>query len=244
MEEKLLTARINDTAAICDKTDKPRFLGFLSAEQAVLADKLLEKRHINYGFFGGYPEAQRVMLGCFPQWLSEPEYPITAVSFTYRALKPIRHRDVLGTVMSLGLTREAVGDILTEDGRAVVFVTSEVADYIVAQTEKIGGTGVKAEIGFKGALPAGDTLTELSGTVASERLDCVVSVLAASSRTAAAELIENGLVSINSQVCERITRAVSDGDIISVRGKGKFIIEALTERTRKNRLVLKYKKYT
>ncbi len=243
MDSELLYARIKDTADICERTSKCKYLGFLSAEQAAAAKKYLEKRSLNYGFFGGYESAQRVMLGCFPDWVTEEEYPISAVTFLFRKSDTLAHRDVLGSLMGLGLTRDSVGDILIGEGKAIVFLSEDITDYVITQTEKIGKTGVKCINGFEGELPESDKLAEFSTTIASERLDCVVAALCGISRGLALEKISQGLVSVNSFVTDKITLSVNKDDVITVRGKGKFIVSSLNNRTRKNRLVLNYKKY-
>ena len=243
MESELLIGRINDTAEICLRTDKFKFLGFLSQEQSVLANSILKNRNVNYKLYGGYENAQRVMLGCFPDWAEDFVFPITAVTFSYRPEYKLTHRDFLGSLMALGITRESVGDILVEDGRAVVFLTNEVKEFVLNQITKIGRVGVDIEEGFVEPLPISQKLAEFSDTIASVRLDCVVSALADVSRNKACELIENGFVSVNSVVCEKITKEIHGDDILTVRGKGKFIICSLGARTKKQRIILVYKKY-
>lgn len=243
MEGKLFLARVEDTLNICQRTNKPKFLGFLSAEQAILAQRFLENRRAEYRFFGGYDNAQRVLLGCFPDWTEEFNFPITAVSFTFRNSDILRHRDFLGALMALGITRETVGDILVENGRAVVFLSSEIKNFVINNLDKIGATGVTVREGFVEPLPETDALTEMSVTMASSRLDCTVAALCSVSRNTADELITGGLVAVNSVICEKTTKIICEGDIVTVRGKGKFIIESLSGRTKKDRVVLIYKKY-
>lgn len=243
MDSDLIIARIDDTVNICQRTNKPKFLGFLSCEEAVLVQKYLEKRDLSFGFGGGYENPQRVLLGCFPEWMDYEEYPITAVTFKFRKSDSLGHRDVLGSLMALGIKRESVGDILIDEGRAIVFVIKDIAEFVITQTEKIGRVGVTAELGYTGQLPKQSALAEFTDTIASARLDCVVSSVASLSRGAAAEKITAGLVCVNSVVCEKITHNVNNGDIITVRGKGKFILSSIDGKTRKNRVILQYKKY-
>lgn len=243
MDTDLLKDRIFDTADIAEKNNRPKFLGFLSPEEAVFADKILQHRSVKYGFFGGFENAGRVMLGCFPEWAEGVEYPITPITATFRKMDTLSHRDVLGSLMALGLKRETVGDILIEEGRAVMFVTDETSNFVLTQIEKIGRVGVNLKVGFDSPLPQAGVLKEFTETISSERLDCVVSALAGISRGKASEKIEQSLVSINSVVTEKVTRQVFGGDIISIRGCGKFIIDSIEDKTRKNRIVLKYKKY-
>ncbi len=243
METEILRARIADTVSICEKTQKFKFLGFLSREEAVLAERIMQNSNINFKLFGGYDNAERVMLGCFPDWAQSFDFPITAISFVYRKTDVLRHRDFLGSLMALGLKRESVGDILVEEGRAVAFVCEEITEYIISQIEKIGRVGVTISKGYTSPLPQADELQEFSATVASVRLDCVVAAIANASRTAALQMIEESKVSVNSVLTEKATKLLVDGDVVTIRGKGKFIIESLTDKTRKSRFIVKYKKY-
>ncbi len=243
MEADLLKRRIFDTADICEKTNRPKFLGFLSLEQAALAKSLLSGLNIHYEFFGGFNGAERLVLGCFPSWAEEHEFPVTAITASFREADRLTHRDVLGTLMGLGLKRETVGDILVESGRAVIFLLKENAAYVLSQVEKIGGVGVTLKEGFVLPLPSSGELKELSVTVASDRIDCVVAALIGVSRARAVEKLNQSLVSVNSQTAEKATHRVKAGDVISVRRGGRFSVVSLDDRTRKNRIVLKYKKY-
>lgn len=243
METELLKARIYDIADICEKNNRPKFMGFLSLEEASLAEKLLSKRNIMYKLWGGYDDAQRRSLGCFPDWCEETHFPIKAITFNYRKANKLSHRDFLGSLMALGIKRETVGDILIEDGRAVAFVSEEIAEYIIQEVKKVGRIGVEPLIGFTLPLPQIGTLAEFSETVASLRLDCVVSALTNVSRARACEKIVEGTVSVNSERTEKTTRIICDGDVLTVRGSGKFIILSTFDRSRKGRIILKYKKY-
>ena len=243
MESELLKARIYDIADTAYKSDSFKFLGFLRVEEKVFAQTLLSKRNIKFSFFGGYPEAERVLLCVLPDWADDIPFPITPITFTYRKSDVLTHRDFLGAILSLGLKRETVGDILITDGYAVAFVLEEIADYIVSQIDKVGKVGVELKIGYNAPLPTLQKLEEFSATVSSERLDCVVSALCGLSRSQALLKIESGLVTVNSQTCLKSTKQVVAGEAISIRGKGKFVISSLADKTRKNRIVLKYKKY-
>lgn len=243
MDEHLFAARVTDTARICENTDVPKYLGFLSPSLAGEAELILKNKGIRYSFFGGYEEAQRTFLVCLPEWCEELCYPITALTFRYRRRDALSHRDFLGTFMSLGITRESVGDILVEDGRAVAFVSSDIAEYVKTQIAKVGGVGVEISYGFENPLPQHSEKREYTKTVASLRLDCVISAICDISRNAAAQAVETGLVTVNSRTPDKITRTVSSGDVISARGKGKFNIVSADTLSKKGRIILVYTKY-
>ncbi|MBE6727682.1 MAG: hypothetical protein E7562_03430 [Ruminococcaceae bacterium] len=243
MESSVFLARVYDTANACERTSTPRFLGFLTPDEAAAADKSLKTFGIKYRFFGGYDSAERTMLSCLPDWCDEVDYPITSITFLYRACDKLTHRDFLGALMGLGLTRESVGDILVENGRTVVFVKSDISNFVVTQVSKVGSCGVTVKVGFELPLPTAGTLMPFSDTVSSPRLDSVVASLCSCSRNTACELISDGKVSVNSLMMEKNTRTVIAGDRITVRGKGKFIIDSVNDLSKKGRVILKYSKY-
>ena len=81
MDAELLPARINDTAELCKKTCTPKFLGFLTSAEAALARNILKNARVRNDFFGGYEGAERVILGCFPDWAEDFPYPISPLPF-------------------------------------------------------------------------------------------------------------------------------------------------------------------
>ncbi len=238
-----ISVKIEDAARLCSTRSIPKFVGFLSpAELAQATPKL---NFYTYGIFGGYEGAERCFVGLFPDWCEEDRelYPITPITLTYRKQDVLSHRDFLGSVLALGLERSAVGDILIESGRAVMFVFSDIADYILSQLSKVGRVGVSLQKGYAGALPQMGGFLEQSTTVPSMRLDCVVGALTSKSRNTAKELITGGFVSLNSLCVIKPTANVTGLDTLSIRGYGKFTILAADEFSKKGRIILKWKKY-
>lgn len=238
-----VSVKLRDAQRLSELRSIPKFVGFLSAAEVSEGVKLL--KGCVYSVFGGYEGAERSYIGIFPEWC-EPDcgmYPITPITFTYREVDLLSHRDFLGSVMGLGLQRSSVGDILVEKGRAVMFVSSEVADYIMAQLSRVGRVGVTLTKGFSGQLPGMSEYKEESATVASLRLDCVVSALTGKSRNASQELISAGLVLVNSREGSKPTATIEKGDILSIRGYGRFPIISGDEFSKKGRIILRWKRY-
>lgn len=243
MDSNFFLSRVFDVAESAQKNCVPKFLGFITGEEAAKATEALKKRNARFSFFGGYDEAERVYLACLPEWCEDVEYPITPITFSFRKEDVLSHRDFLGSLMALGLTREKIGDILFEKGRAVVFANSTIADHIVSQIDKVGRVGVTLNKGCDFPLPSLSVLADFSITASSARLDCIVSAICGFSRNKAVETIESGYVSVNSVMCDKITKCVKANEKITVRGKGKFIICSTDERSKKGKIILKYKKY-
>ena len=243
MDSSILKARIDDLLNYVVLNDKPKYFGFLSAEETAFAQKYLADKNVKFSFFGGDDSCERTILGCFPDWLENPVFPITALTVTYRTVDILHHRDFLGALMGLGIKRETIGDILIEQGRAVIFLINEVANYVCVNLKKVGNTGVTVNNGLIEALPQNDQMTLVRTTVSSLRIDCVISALCNCSRNTAVTMIENKLVAVNSFITEKITKTIENDDVISVRHKGKFKIISVDKRTKKDRFVLEYKKY-
>lgn len=243
MDSSIFPSRVCDTADICKRTSVTKFLGFLTCEEVRIADEILKKRNIKYSFFGGYESAERTYLACLPDWCDYTDFPIKSLTFKYRSVDKLTHRDFLGSLMALGLAREKIGDILVEDGRAVIFVASEISDHVINQINKVGRVGVDISLGYSEPLPSLGKLESFSVTVASDRIDCVIASLCGISRAKSSELISNGYVSVNSIACDKVTRTVRNSDKITVRGKGKFIIANFDGFSKKGRMILKYQKY-
>ena len=236
---------LEDDAALCDRRNRPVFTDFLTEAEQAAAESVMNRLHANYCFWGGFEEADRRMLGVFPPY-DEPvaeQFPIDGVTVSFRAADSVEHRSVLGTLMAQGIERACVGDILIESGRCVFFCRRTVTPALISDVAKMGGVGVKLSEGFEWPLPAAHRFMDLSTTVASARLDCVTSALAGVGRGRAEELIASGEVMINSVICKKVSQTVCEGDKLTVRGTGKFIIDDLGTVTRKGRLILSARKY-
>lgn len=245
-EEKLFCAHLGDMLARCEKKYLPQFTQFLDERQALIARQYLARcGWQDHLFYGGYPDAARTLLGIFPpysEW-NEQSFPLQPVTLTFRKEDKLSHRDFLGALMGLQLKREAIGDILTEQGRAVVFLTRTVAPLVLSELSKVGAAGVKCSEAPPAELPAPREFQTLSGTVSSMRLDCVVSLVTKLSREKAAQLIRSGLVQLDYAPCQQVDRLLKEEDRLSIRGHGKFIVGGCDGLSKKGRIRLTVQKY-
>ncbi|MGN1433856.1 MAG: RNA-binding protein [Ruminococcus sp.] len=235
-KDELFCSKLDDVANLCYTRQKPYFLPFLSERRQALAEKYLKSIYFeNFCFFGGYDKSERKMLAmCYDD--SEPEFPISALEFRYRNCDKLTHRDFLGALMSLGIERETVGDILVEDGKTVVFIKSELKDYIFSQISKIGNVGVKIYDADLTKLPKGRGTEEFSLVVSSLRLDNIVAAVTGLSREKTKSLILTGNVSLNYIQTMNISQSTNVGDVLIIRGKGKYILNAVMGETKKGRI--------
>lgn len=244
--DALLRAAVLNAVRLSEQRNIPRFLGFLDEYQRQQVQTLLDHEHVGRClFYGGFTEAERTYLGLFPE-NEEPAaeaFPITALAFRYRAGIPLNHRDFLGTLLSCGVKREKIGDILCSDGFSVAFIDKEISHYLALQITKIGGEGVSLLENYTGDLPSLHNYKDIHDTIASPRLDAVIKVAVGISREEASRRIEAGQVSVNHIPCVSIAKNVREKDVLSVRGTGRFVIDALGPVTKKGRLFITIKKY-
>ena len=142
-------------------------------------------------------------------------------------------------------TFQVNGKTVTTDReeKLIHFLREEMGEYFLRNIQKIGRVGVKPSLQWDGTLPGARQFAERSGVVASERLDCLTAFLCRTSREKAAGLITAGLVFLNHREALSISQRVKEGDLLSVRKQGRFIIDELGPLTSKGRLVVKCRKF-
>ena len=245
-DEMLFVRRLLDLCGTAKKRSSPRYTAFLNEhEQALCKEILTREGGIEYAFFGGYEGAVRKILAIYPDY-SDPDelcYPLVALTARHAKGEKLSHRDVLGSLMGLGLSRSSIGDILPDNGECRFLALETVADTLKGEFSKIGRVGVRCERAKPEDLGSVQEFETFSGTVSSMRLDSVVKLMTNLAREKSAGLVKAGLVQKNHTVTENISAAVMQGDIITVRGHGKYIIDSIGEKTRKGRLPVLARKY-
>ena len=250
-DERLLLSRVLDKAERCRTRSVPEYTGFLSpAEQAMVQDALRFYGDVRFVFRGGFEGAERNICFFLPEWMDEEyltpdtEETITAVSADISRANGISHRDVLGSLMGIGLTREKLGDILIADGAAQCVLLKSAADIILSQWEGIGRYNISSkEIALSELSVKPPQLKHITDTVATLRLDAVMSSGFSLSRTKASEYISAGRVAVNHRDCLKGDKSVAEGDIITCRGLGKCILREVSGTSKKGRTIIKMDRY-
>lgn len=237
---ELLLARLSDAMNASRDKNIPRFVGFLSDLETIKARAFVEQKCCRASLFGGYDGAQRLIICFLPDWAQEDDvsFPIVPVLIRFNSDYELSHRDFLGALMSLGIVREKVGDIVVKSGEAAVFLHSDIADYVLSELKKAGKVGLKLQKGIDGFEFPEPEYENISSTVASPRLDCTVSALTGESREKSAARIISGTVSVNGEECKSVSTGIRDGTVIIVSKHGKYIIDSISQPTKKGRLRL------
>ena len=200
-------------------------------------------------FFGGYEDAERKMLVYLPEYLEEDclyeeDSPIVCLRATFFEEDTLSHRDFLGGLMGEGIARETVGDICVGKGSCDFFVTAEIAPYIEQNFLSAGRTRVHlSKIPLRDAQIPEPEVKEIKDTVASMRLDSVISSGFRIGRSLAVQYIHAGKAAIDGLPCEKPDKVVSEGMKVSVRGLGKIKLATVNGKTKKDRISVTIHRY-
>ncbi len=251
-EERVLLARVLDKLELAQGRGVPAHTPFLSpGEQASVSDLLAAWGRPRHRFWGGYEGAERQVCLFFPHWqgeedvLSDPEGPLTALEVAFPADASLGHRDILGALMGLGVTREKLGDILLPGpGRCQVLLLRETLPILLSQWEGAGRYKVRLqEIPLSALAPTPAQVKTIRDTVASPRLDAVVGSAFGLSRSKAAALISAGKVSVNHRECLKGDKLIEEGDVLTCRGLGKCLVKEVPGQSKKGRTMLVLERY-
>ncbi len=226
------------------------FTGFLN--EAEFSDLLVLKKEIPpdaYTAFGGYSSATRVMVrfGNAQELGYEEAFPIAVLKIEPLMKKfadDLTHRDFLGAVMNLGIERTEVGDILVADKQAHMICTHKMADYISENLTRIKHTSVRAFVTQEIPEEVTPNLEGAQVQVASQRLDLFIAKVCKLSRKECADYFAEKKVFLNGRLMENHSRQLAEGDIVSVRGFGKFHYCGVVKTTQKGNLIVAYERYS
>ena len=225
---------MEDLAVTADQTGYVTFSDFLDDHQRSLLSKLEGRLPVCLAYFGGYADAERVMAVFYPVYMAESLDEIMAEELQLLWIQPLDlrfvkripgHRDYLGALMGTGIRRDKLGDLMTTDKGAYLWVKRDIAPYVMQELTGVGPTSVLVRPVAVSEMPQPEGGTEAVVSVSSMRLDAVISRGFNMGRSEAAKWIVAGKVMRNGQQMLDVDRNVSVGDKLTLRGKGLLRIK-------------------
>lgn len=226
-------AKIKDKLRICEKTGKVVSTNFLTPAEVSEVIHIL--KGYEYCITGGFEEAERriIIIGTDENKVSNFCTVIRVESLN----SVLSHRAVLGSVLGLGIKREMVGDIIVNDKVCDIIIMQEMKTYILNNLTKIGRENVSIkESSFSELLGIDFNKETRIVSVASLRLDSVISGGFGISREKSASLINGEKVLINFLPCKNVSKSIRENDLISVRGYGRIRFLNVLGETKKGRI--------
>ena len=242
-EQELLKNRILEADRTAYERNILKVCGFLALEEQDLYHRT-EREFLSAEHFldGGHPEAERVLAFFLPDYLdreSAVREKIAAVSVSplnRHFAEGLTHRDYLGALMSLGIERECIGDILAGPDQCMIYVLSGIAEFVAENLTRVRHTSVECRILEAGESAPEQQFRELKVNIASERVDAVTAAVFRISRQKASDLVTAERIFINGQTVLSAGKGLKAGDRVSVRGSGKYIYDGISGSSRKGRL--------
>ena len=201
-----------------------------------LEKEITKKFKNDINVFRPYEEAERIII--------------------YRDLKPkislfkiitkekLRHQDIMGSILSLNIKKEVLGDIIVDDNNYYFYILESMNNYILSYFNKVRNINITLE-----ELPL-DYLKdykrkykEIIVNVKSNRVDLIISKLTGLSRRVVKDMISNKDIILNYQVLTNNSYQFKENDIFSIRGYGKYKYVEVINKTKKNNYLVKCLKY-
>ena len=243
-EDSILLSQIEDKRNQCEEQYCVSHTAFLDIHQLALAEN--EFKYTKHILYGGYDDAERRLMFFLPDYAEEiDDNPLEILRVTCpKGSKVLSHRDYLGSILALGIDRSVIGDIIVKENGADIIILKSMEDFLISNYDQVGRTHIKTEIVPIDELDLGsvNTVTKRD-TVASTRLDNIVSSAFNMSRAKAQEAINSGLVFVNNIQCDKVDKEIDESDKIVLRGKGKAILKSIGGKTRKDRIGIELELY-
>jgi RNA-binding protein YlmH len=237
-EEKPLVERTIEWVELAGERKQARLTHFLDPREQFIVKSIAKRDNdVKVSFYGGYDEAERKKALIVPEFIevSPEDFHVTLLSVqgSYKALE---HRDVLGSLLGLGVKREKFGDILLSEESQQLIVSSDIADFIEIHLNQISRYSVSCQsISWDQLNASRDEWIMRDTTVSSLRLDVILSEVLNFSRTKVAPLIKQGRVKVNWRVVEHSSLTLEEGDVLSVKGHGRFLFFKVEGQTKKQK---------
>lgn len=249
-DERVFYARILDKYEQAHDRSQAIATGFMSQQEQAMAESFLHTAGIcsGYCFDGGYPSAERKRLRFAPDWMEAQqlfaEQDIACLYCRFYEGDTLSHRDFLGSLMALGVVREKLGDILVGKGEAQILADVAILSFLLRDYQSAGRTKLHLSERPLTEITVPELKVQvLHDTVMSMRLDSITASGFFVSRTKAAELIRAGKVELNHLPCDKSDRLLAEGDTVSARGFGKFVLAEIGKQSRKGRTMITIKRF-
>lgn len=220
----------------------PKLTDFLDPRQRFIVESIIKQSgDLNVLTEGLFEEAERKRMLIAPSYFepTKEDFQISVYTINYPSkFVQLRHPDVLGALLSIGLDRSKFGDIRLDENTVQFALVEEISDYVRANLTGIGKVKVHVEEVSRTTqyILNEEQWGESSHTVSSMRLDVVLATVANISRQKSQSLIGAGKVKVNWTVREAVAFELQEGDIISARGFGRVKIIMTEGRTKKDKI--------
>jgi RNA-binding protein YlmH len=245
--DEQLAAKLFDLAAITLKMHRFRTSDFLDPYGYSIAETIAaHNERIVLSANGGYQGAERVKAAFGEKdFRGTPDYNLAALLIKWdKRYYSLSHRDVLGALIGLGLTRDVLGDIIFCSEGCQIVLDNSIKQFALQKLTAIGPATVSTtEISLETIAAREEKVKEIRSTVASLRLDVIAAAGFGTSRSKMTDEITAQKLKVNWQDAKNAAQTIKAGDIISMRGRGRVEVAEILGQTKKGRIALLLKRY-
>lgn len=189
-----------------------------------------------YNIYYPYPDSDKIIL-------YTDKIPVIRL-FEIESYFNLTHREILGSLFSIGINSDVFGDIIVDGDKYYFYVMDEISDFILNNFSMIGNKPIRiteVDINTLANYMRKYNLYEI--IVSSLRIDCVISRIIGTSRDKVHKMIKDKLIMINYEILSCNSYIIKDNDVFSIRKYGKYKFIGICNRTKKDNYVIKYLKY-
>ncbi|MGT2887019.1 RNA-binding protein [Streptococcus didelphis] len=220
---------------------------FLNPRQMEILKVLVATSKLQYFSSADFyhTEYGRVIIAPDYYSLNQDDFDLALVEISYNSkFNRISHSQILGTLLNeLGIKRSLLGDILVQEGYAQIMISCNLLSYFLGNITKIARASVQLrEIPLSKIALSETQENTIDITLSSLRLDRVMASVLKLSRSQAIKLLESDKVKVNYGTVRRTSDSLSIGDLVSVRGFGRFKLLEDNGFTKNGKYKLKFSK--
>lgn len=253
-EDKLLFAKVEDKRKFCITRNKIQTTDFLDLRQQAIVEKYIKSKQIkNALFIGGVKESERKVCAFYPEKLENfkeninwNEYiNVIRITLPNEMKGQYEHRIYLGALIKLGIIREKIGDIIVDKNGADIIIKPDILRFIlnnISSLTRFSKSKIE-QIMLENIRMIEIKKETIKIIIPSMRIDNIISEIAKCSRTKANELLQEERVLVNYEIVKKSSKEIKQGDLITIRGKGRFEIKSIIGNTRSGRIVINVEKF-
>ena len=246
-EGESAAVKLVDFAEQALKNQKYKLSGFLTPFEQNMAETIAKTLGgLKVEFDGGFNGAERRRVAfCHEDFAGTPNFEIAVIKAEWNGeFARLSHRDVLGSILSLGVDREVVGDIIATKEFAKILVDKKLAEYFIENLKRIGDAAVDTTLDELSEIaPKEERIKEIKATVASLRVDSIAAAGFGMSRSKAATEIAADKVKLNWQTVKNSAQSIKEGDVLSMHGRGRLEVAEIRGQTKKGRIGVLLKRF-
>lgn len=218
-----------------------KIIDFLDPREQEIMQSIIgiNNADIQVGFSGGgvFNERKRAIIAPFYEDITKESFELKLMHATYNSkFIHLSHGDVMGAFLSLGIKRSKLGDIFVQDGFIQIIMTEEISPFVSANLTKIKNANIiLEEKPLSAYMENRQQWVETDTTVSSMRIDVIIKEIYRLSRKSATSYIARKLVKVNFKIVDDVKFILREGDMISVRGKGRSKVIRMNGKSKKNK---------